>query len=280
MNPVVACPCGTVTVAGTEAAAVSLLVRFTTTPPDGADALRVTVPATGWPPRMLEAASPTACNAADGWSVTFIVFETPLQVAVIVAVPPAGRVVPVAVNVPVVWPAAISLLAGTVATFVLLEVSVTVAPAGPAGPVRVRVPFAVPPPGTVDGEIARVVSAGFETVSDAVLATPPAVAVSVTVAFASTPNVVTGAVTVFAPARTVTVAGSVAAWVLELVSVTAVPPPGAFPVRVTVRVAPVPPFTLVGETLAALIAGAFTVSVAVLVTVPRTAVMTALASVG
>lgn len=61
---------------------------------------------------------------------------------------------------------------------------------------------------------------------------------------------------------------------------TPVPPAGAFPVRVTVRVAPVPPFTLVGETLAALMAGAFTVSVTVLVTVPRTAVITALALAG
>lgn len=39
---------------------------------------------------------------------------------------------------------------------------------------------------------------------------------------------------------------------------------------VTVRVAPVPPFTLVGETLAALIAGAFTVSVLVFVMPLRT----------
>lgn len=262
------------------AAAVSLLVRLTTTPPDGADALRVTVPATGWPPRMLDSASPTASNDADGWSVTFFVFETPLQVAVIVAVPPAGRLVPVTVKVAVAWPTAIRLLAGTVATFVLFDERVTVAPEGPAGPVRVRVPVATPPPGIVDGETARVVSTGFETVSDAVFATPPAVAVSVTVAFASTPSVVTAAVAVFTPARTVTVAGRVAAWVLELVKATAVPPAGAFPASVTVRVAPVPPFTLVGETLAALITGAFTVSVAVLVTVPRTAVMTALALAG
>jgi hypothetical protein len=211
VKPAVVCPCEIVTLAGTAATAVSLLVRLTTTPPDGAAALRVTVPATGWPPRMFDSARPTACNDADGWSVRFAVFETPLQVAVIVVVPPAGRLAPVTVNVPVVWPAAISLLDGAVATPVLLDVSVTVAPEGPAGPVRVRLPVVVPPPGIVDGEIAMVVSAGFDTVRDAVFATPPAVAVSVTVAFASTPSVVTAAVAVFTPARTVTVEGSVAA---------------------------------------------------------------------
>ena len=169
------------------------------------------------------------------------------------------------------------MLDGTVATLVLLDVSVTDAPEGPVGPLRVKVPIAVPAPGMVEGLIARLASAARATVNDAVFATPAAVAVSVTVVFASTPSVVTAAVPVFAPARTVTDGGSVAAWVFELVSVTTVPADGAFPVRVTVRVALAPPVTLVGATLAALIAGALTESVAVFVTVPRTPEITELA---
>ena len=69
-------PAGTVTVLGTVATFVLLLLRFTTNPPDGAGPLRVTVPVAALPPttlvgfrlRLLKLGCvgpppPTACNA-------------------------------------------------------------------------------------------------------------------------------------------------------------------------------------------------------------------------
>jgi len=69
-------PAGTVTVLGTVATFVLLLLRFTTNPPDGAGAVRVTVPVLLLPPTTLVGFSvrllrlgwvgappPTACNA-------------------------------------------------------------------------------------------------------------------------------------------------------------------------------------------------------------------------
>ncbi|MFN7987706.1 MAG: hypothetical protein U0529_09555 [Thermoanaerobaculia bacterium] len=161
-----------------------------------------------------------------------------------------------------------------------LLVSVTVVPELGAFPVSVTVSVAPVPPLTIVGETLAALIAGADTVRVAVFDTPPAVAVSVTVALMPTGFVVIAAVVVFVPGATVTEAGSVAAFVSLLVSVTVVPVLGAFPVRVTVSVAPVPPVTLVGETLAAFIAGAVTARVAVFVTPLRTALITALALVG
>ena len=60
--------------------------------------------------------------------------------------------------------------------------------------------------------------------------------------------VVTVKVALFAPAPTVTLAGTVAAAVLLLASVTVAPPGGAAPLKVTVPVEELPPVTLVGLT--------------------------------
>jgi hypothetical protein len=80
--------------------------------------------------------------------------------------------------------------------------------------------------------------------------------------------VVTWKVALVAPANTVTLAGTCAAAVLLLVSVTVAPPVGAAPLSVTVPVDELPPVKIVGfnetddkDTAA----GGFTVSVAVLV---------------
>jgi hypothetical protein len=73
-------------------------------------------------------------------------------------------------------------------------------------------------------------------------------------------------VAVVAPAPTVIDAGTVAAVVLLLVSVTTVPPVGAAPFRVTVPVLFAPPVTAVGLRDTEDNATGFTVSVAVLVT--------------
>ena len=82
----------------------------------------------------------------------------------------------------------------------------------------------------------------------------------------ATGSVVTLKVAVVAPAATVTLAGTVAAAVLELVSVTTAPEGGALPVRVTVPVELTPPKTLVGASVTEVKAAGVTVKVAVCVT--------------
>ena len=67
-------------------------------------------------------------------------------------------------------------------------------------------------------------------------------------ACAPTTRVVTVKVAVVEPSRTVTLPGTVAAAVFELVKVTTAPPAGAGFVSVTVAVEGVPPGTLAGET--------------------------------
>jgi hypothetical protein len=65
---------------------------------------------------------------------------------------------------------------------------------------------------------------------------------------AATPNVVTVKVALAVLAGTVTLEGTVAALGVPLASETTAPPGGAYPVRVTVPVEPLPLTTLVGLT--------------------------------
>jgi len=85
----------------------------------------------------------------------------------------------------------------------------------------------------------------------------------VTDVWLATGLVLTVKVAVAAPAATVTLAGTVAADVLLLVSVTAAPPVGAAPLSVTVPVDEAPPVADVGFTLTELTTGGVTVRVAV-----------------
>ena len=71
----------------------------------------------------------------------------------------------------------------------------------------------------------------------------------VTVVTLATAPVVIVKVALVAPAATVTLAGTCAAVVLLLVSVTVAPPLGATPLNVTVPVDELPPVTLVGLTV-------------------------------
>jgi hypothetical protein len=89
---------------------------------------------------------------------------------------------------------------------------------------------------------------------------------------AVTAEVLMGKATVVAPAGTVALAGTTAAALL-LESATVAPPAGAGPLRVRVPVDGSPSTALAGLRTSALAAGAVTVSVAVLATVPLVAEM-------
>jgi hypothetical protein len=71
-----------------------------------------------------------------------------------VAVAVEATLLVVAVNVPVVLPAATVTVAGIETSVVSLLLNVTTAPAGPAAPVRVTVPVELVPPITDAGDIA------------------------------------------------------------------------------------------------------------------------------
>lgn len=87
-------------------------------------------------------------------------------------------------------------------------------------------------------------------------------------AFAATESVVTVKVPDFAPAGRMSEAGTVAAVVFELVSVTVAPAGGAAPVSVTVAVEGLPPVTLVGLSATDVSAATPTVRMADFVTPP------------
>jgi hypothetical protein len=178
------------------------------------------------------------------------------------------------VNVPVVAPAAIVAVAGTVA-FELLEDRLTVVPPGGAGAFKVIVPVEDLPPWTELGESVRLAKPDGLIVRVAVFVALPSPAVIVVVTVEVTPVVLTVNAPVVAPAATVTDAGKVA---LELpdVSVTTMPPAGAAPVRVTVPVDGDPPVTAVGASTTLDSCGAVIVRVAVFATAPRVAVIVAL----
>jgi hypothetical protein len=76
-NVAVALPAGTVTVAGTVAAAL-LLDRDSTVPPVGAVFVRVTVPVDEFPPATLVGLTDTLDSAVDGVTVSVAVWLTPL----------------------------------------------------------------------------------------------------------------------------------------------------------------------------------------------------------
>ena len=137
-------------------------------------------------------------------------------------------------------------LGGTVATELLLLVSVTTAPPDGAGPLRITVPVEAVPPRTEVGFNEPEDRAGAFTVRLAVQAFGPYVADTVTDVFVPTGTVVTLKVALVAFAGIVTLAGTVAAEALLLLSMTTAPPTGAGLSRVTVPAEAVPPVTEVG----------------------------------
>ena len=113
----------------------------------------------------------------------------------------------------------------------------------------------------------------------AVFVTPPDVAVMVAEVLAVTCVVVTVKLTELAPAGTKTLAGTFAMEGLLLVRLTATPPTGAGPLRVTVPVEEFPPLTDVGDSVREERLGGLTVIVVVLVTVRYEAEMVAVPAV-
>jgi hypothetical protein len=115
----------------------------------------------------------------------------------------------------VVAPAATIAVPVTVATAVLLDVTVTIAPPVGAGPVRVTVPAELAPADTVVGLSERAETSGAAIARVAFFELNASEAVTVAVAFAVTGVVAIGNVVEFAPAGTVTLAATVAAALLE-----------------------------------------------------------------
>ena len=225
-------------------------------------------------------------GGAGAVTVSSAVLVRPPKLAEMVAEVDAVTDTVVTVNVALVAPAGtVTLpLTGTLATALLLD-RVTSAP--PVGAVALNVTVATEelPPTTLVGFSAKPDTvrggggAGGETVSSAVLVTPPKEAEMVAEVDAVTDTVVTLNVVLVLPAGMVTlpIAGTLATAVLLLKRVTTAPPVGAAALKVTVPVEDAGPTTLVG--LSASVesvtggggAGSETVSRAVLVRPPKEA---------
>jgi hypothetical protein len=156
------------------------------------------------------------------------------------------------VKIALVAPAPMMTFAGTAPTAALLLERDTATPPVGAGALSVTVPVEGVPPVTLMGFRVSEVStappwgAGV-TVSEAVCWAPPASdAEIVTVVELATALVATWNVAIVFPADTVTLAGTDATDVLLLMRETTTPPLGATPLRVTLPVEELPPFTLVG----------------------------------
>jgi hypothetical protein len=202
---------------------------------------RRTVPVTGVPPTTvlslrvtLVTAGPVASGVTDSVKARLAV---PCVARMIVDwLVETGKVV--TVKDAVVSPCATVTEVGTLAIVLSSLLSDTVMPLPVAGAVRVTVPVALEPPVTESGETLRFDRVGLAdvTVKRAVLLTPPALAVITDELVLVVVPETTVNDAASSPAGTVTLAGTVAAAVLPLVSETTTPPVGAVALRVTVPV--------------------------------------------
>jgi len=240
-------PAATVTLEGTVATDVLVLVRLTTAPPDGAFALRVTVPVELLPPVRLvgfRASEERVTTTAD---VTVKVADAfaPPYVPEIVTLVFVETLVVLTVKVALVLPAATVTLEGTVATDVFPLERVTTAPPDGASPLRVTVPVELLPPVTLVGFRVSEPRAAGVTVKVADSVAPAYVPEIVTLVLVKTVVVITVKAALVLPAATVTLLGTLATALL-LESDTTAPPEGAGAVRLTVPNEAFPPVVLVG----------------------------------
>jgi hypothetical protein len=240
------------TPAGTVAAVVLLLDRDTAKPPAGAGDVSVTVPCDEAPPVTLAGFTVRVESdaAAEGVTVRSAVRETPLAEAVMVVVRVTGPARVETGNVPLDSPPWTIIVAGTVAAAVFELDNETTSPPAGAPTERKTVPVTGFPPSTDAGETPSdagpMGGGGGVTVSVALRVTPPKAPVIVADVDAVTEAVLTVNVALKAPAGTVTLAGTAAALVLLLDSVTTAPPEGAALVRLAVPCEVLPPTTLAG----------------------------------
>ena len=147
------CPACTLTLEGTVATDVLALESVTVAPPEGAAALRVTVPLELFPPVTLvglRVSDESVTEDDEGLIVSVACWEVLPSVAVIVAVVIEETNVVVTVKLALVDPLATVTLLGTLALELLLLRVTTVPPEGAAA-LRVTVPVELFPPVTVVG---------------------------------------------------------------------------------------------------------------------------------
>jgi len=264
-------PEGTVTLVGAEA--FELLDESPITmPAAGAAPLRVTIPVEVDPP-VTDLGETETPVGTGGVTVSVAGTDVLPREAVMVTGVVDGTATVVIVNVTEEVPAGIVTVPGGFA-LVLLEERLTVAPPGGAGSLSVSVPVLDVPPMTELGETVRVLGTGGVRVTIVETDVEPTVAVIVAGVDTETSDVAIEKVVDVAPAGTVTVAGTVALLLFE-VRLTRAPPVDAAPVRVTVPVDCVPPWTLLGEAEMLAGTGGMTVRFAVLLPPPDFAVITA-----
>lgn len=177
VNVALVLPAATVTLAGTVATLVLLLESVTTAPPEGAWPERVTVPWDVLPPLTLFGLSvrEESVTALPGVMVSVACWELDPSVAVITAGVVVVTVCVLTVNDALVEPAGTVTLEGTVATELLVLLTLT-AVADVGATLSVTVPCDDEPPLTVVGlsvsELSVTPPEGALTVSDALSVLP------------------------------------------------------------------------------------------------------------
>jgi len=232
-------PAGIVAEAGTVAE-LELLESVTIKPPGGAGPLRVRVPVLDFPPPTL-AGTRTRVRRTGGFTVSFAEAEPPEIVATVWL----ETAVVFTAKLTFAFPAGTVTLAGTVAELELLESLMAIPPVG-AGPVRITPPAEEPPPIRLVGLSVIEETTGGRSESVPVTELGPNFAATAACFVEETAVVFAVNVTLVAPARTVTEAGTVTLERL-LESFTSVPPFGARPLSITVPVERAPPVTVPGS---------------------------------